>query len=666
MDPMRSSRQSISGSSSPGNPGSVSGDTSLMRNRNKRRDDAIRKKAEQELAKKNTRRGDKTLPSKKKANTVSSLKPAQAITVLETARIVQAAQLMAAKRADAVLAINEDGQLSGILTDKDIAYRVVAEGLDIRQTTVASVMTRNPISVYDKGNRNEALNIMVERKFRHLPVITDVSEDYDDEFDEGISERSVTSNVVGLLDITKCVFERLDDLERKVNEDQSIVSAMEVLERRGTVDSDHVGQMRVQHSCPDLGNVIQKVALENNTEEPASVGIRAYVKEAAKVMKDFHTTAVLVLNNAEDDKLGGIFTTKDIVLRVVAAGLDPNTTSVVRVMTPHPDSVTVDTSILDALKKLHIGHYLHLPVVDNNYPVGLVDVLELTIAMLNYLVSKESVPESSGNEGPMWNRFWNSTFKAGSVADDDFDRQSLHSDGQTPSIVSPSLMSAGHYLQGGYSLPPPRSHIPPAEGPRFQNYANVINDEASQYGVQSTVTAANQLDIEDRQFTFKLRDGKSGKVYRFVSSKTSFRELVEQIYQKCGIRVNPSSVNSFLRISYLDDENDVIHISSDKDLEEACAMAKRVKWTNLKIFLGDPLQEEFSSPQVTSPQLQQIKTSPAIIEREISEKSVIEKLPSKQSPGVVDFLKEAPMAVNVAISASIVVLAVVIITRLTN
>ncbi|KAJ1532412.1 hypothetical protein HK096_006924 [Nowakowskiella sp. JEL0078] len=657
---MRSSRQSISGSLSPGTPGSISGDASLLRTRNKRRDDAIRRKAEQELAKKNTRRGDKTPPSKKKANTVSSLKPASAITVLETARIVQAAQLMAAKRADAVLAINEEGQLSGILTDKDIAYRVVAEGLDIRQTTVASVMTRNPISVYDKGNRNEALNIMVERKFRHLPVITDVSEDYDEDFDEGVSERSVTSNVVGLLDITKCVFERLDDLERKVNEDQSIVSAMEVLERRGTVDSDHVGQMRVQHSCPDLGNVIQKVAMENNTEEPAAVGIRAYVREAAKVMKDFHTTAVLVLNNAEDDKLGGIFTTKDIVLRVVAAGLDPNTTSVVRVMTPHPDSVTVDTSILEALKKLHIGHYLHLPVIDNNYPVGLVDVLELTIAICLILkkVSKESVQENGANEGPMWNRFWNSTFNAGSVADDDFDRQSLLSDGQPPPSISGSVMSAGNYLQGGYPQPPLRSHTAPAEAPRFQHYSSLINDDASQYGAQSSITAANMLDIEDRQFTFKLREGKLGKVYRFVSSKTSFRDLVEQIYQKSGIRINLSLNNPSQRICYLDDENDVIHISSDKDLEEACAMAKRVKWTNLKIFLGDPPQEEFSSSQVKSQSL--------ITEKDISERSTTENTKSKHIPGIVDFLKEAPMAVNVAISASIVVLAMVIITRLTN
>lgn len=66
-----------------------------------------------------------------------------------------------------------------------------------------------------------------------------------------------------------------------------------------------------------------------------------------------------------------------------------------------------DTSILDALKKLHgmdfdvwayrdagvshafffiAGHYLHLPVVEAGAPIGLVDVMTLTISMLTYLV----------------------------------------------------------------------------------------------------------------------------------------------------------------------------------------------------------------------------------------------------------------------------------------
>lgn len=55
---------------------------------------------------------------------------------------------------------------------------------------------------------------MISRRFRHLPVISEV-EEYDG---EGFA---VQSHVVGLLDITKCVFERLDDLERKARSQES-------------------------------------------------------------------------------------------------------------------------------------------------------------------------------------------------------------------------------------------------------------------------------------------------------------------------------------------------------------------------------------------------------------------------------------------------------------
>lgn len=94
---------------------------------------------------------------------------------------------------------------------------------------------------------------------------------------------------------------------------------------------------------------------------------------------------------------------KDIVLRVIAAGLAPDSCSVVRVMTPHPDTALPSTSILDALKKMHgkfktidksddfftqifllsDGHYLNLPVLDEDRNiVGLIDVLRLTYATL--------------------------------------------------------------------------------------------------------------------------------------------------------------------------------------------------------------------------------------------------------------------------------------------
>jgi CBS domain-containing protein len=263
----------------------------------------------------------------------------------------------------------------------------------VRQTTVAHVMTCNPVSVQSITARNEALNIMVARRFRHLPVISSSSNNIN-RIDTTPSSRLASSspsptpsyhtdtvgtgntstNVVGLLDITKCVFERLDELERKVNEDGNIVKAMDALERRGAVASDHAGAIKALHAgCPDLLSVLTggissttadaKLALSGEDpaavvfdEEVPQVTVRASVREAARAMKEFHHTAVLVVANGstdKDDRLGGIFTTKDIVLRVIAAGLDPITTSVIRVMTPHPDSVSTDTTILEALKKLH-------------------------------------------------------------------------------------------------------------------------------------------------------------------------------------------------------------------------------------------------------------------------------------------------------------------------
>ncbi|KAJ3196698.1 hypothetical protein HK101_008037 [Irineochytrium annulatum] len=664
----------LSGSSSnnnSNNPSASSSTNDLFRHRNKKRDDNIRRKVEQELNRKSKRNsasgpGDRMRRSNK-SGTVSSLRPAPAITVLESARIVQAAQLMAAKRADAVLAVTEDGQLSGILTDKDIAYRVVAEGLDSRTTTVAQVMTRNPISVNDKGSRNEALNIMVARRFRHLPVIASTAEDDDEDFDDGSTEGGGVSsaaggggtNVVGLLDITKCVFERLDDLERKVNEDANIVAAMEVLERRGTVGSDHVDVIRSQHGCPDLGSVLTR----NNQEVP-EVSVKASVRDAARVMKDFHQTAILVLSASDgEDRLGGIFTTKDVVLRVIAAGLDPATTSVVRVMTPHPDSVPSSHTILDALKKLHVGHYLHLPVVDEMSVVGLVDVLTLTMAMLEYLLAKDGVadaPLAGADSGPMWNKFWNSTFAGGSIQDSESDIYSLNEDNR-------SITSANAYNQQQqqqmYAANNPiapghianfRASPPPARSPRsVSNGANNgINmrrdDTASSVAPQSTAFSYGHDDMT--RFGFKLRDPRTGKVYRFTSSASVLADLVTLVKTKTGLVAESGD----FRVSYEDDEGDLVHLSTDNDLEDAVVMARRAGWTKLSLSVavaGVSLPGAGGEKDVAGSS-EPAGTSNAVILRRPEDASFV------------DFFREAPLPVNVALSAGIVLVTAYIISRL--
>lgn len=156
----------------------------------------------------------------------------------------------------------------------------------------------------------------------------------------------------------------------------------------------YVQALRDKMSFPDLGSILDA------RTAPATVGVKTTVREAAKLMRERRTTAVCVMEN-DGKKIAGIFTSKDVVLRVIAAGLDSRTCSVVRVMTPHPDTGLPTLSIQDALRKMHSafspsgrngllltlvhtdGHYLNLPVVDEEGSlVGIVDVLKLTYATL--------------------------------------------------------------------------------------------------------------------------------------------------------------------------------------------------------------------------------------------------------------------------------------------
>nr|CAB3491573.1 unnamed protein product [Digitaria exilis] len=117
--------------------------------------------------------------------TVKRLRLSRALTVPESTTVLEVCRRMAARRADAALLTDSNALLCGILTDKDIATRVIARELKIDETPVWKVMTRHPIFVLSDTLAVEALQKMVQGKFRHLPVV-----------DNG--------EVVAMLDIAKC------------------------------------------------------------------------------------------------------------------------------------------------------------------------------------------------------------------------------------------------------------------------------------------------------------------------------------------------------------------------------------------------------------------------------------------------------------------------------
>jgi len=89
-------------------------------------------------------------------------------TVLEAARFMKEHNFGA-------LPVMRDGQLAGIISERDIMNRVVAAGRTPGTTSVAEVMTPNPRAVAADETVEECLFIMREFGFRHLPI-TDGSE----------------------------------------------------------------------------------------------------------------------------------------------------------------------------------------------------------------------------------------------------------------------------------------------------------------------------------------------------------------------------------------------------------------------------------------------------------------------------------------------------------
>jgi CBS domain-containing protein len=92
--------------------------------------------------------------------------------VSEADTVRDAAAKMAGARISAVV-VTEDDRLVGILTERDISAKVVAEGLDAEQVPVSDVMTPNPDTLAPDDPPASALELMRVRGYRHLPVVVD-------------------------------------------------------------------------------------------------------------------------------------------------------------------------------------------------------------------------------------------------------------------------------------------------------------------------------------------------------------------------------------------------------------------------------------------------------------------------------------------------------------
>jgi len=89
--------------------------------------------------------------------------------------VEQAARLM--KKEDVgpipVIESRQSKKLLGIVTDRDMAVKVVAEGRDNKKTKVEEIMTRNPVTCHPNDDLQVALDAMAQHQIRRVPVVDD-------------------------------------------------------------------------------------------------------------------------------------------------------------------------------------------------------------------------------------------------------------------------------------------------------------------------------------------------------------------------------------------------------------------------------------------------------------------------------------------------------------
>ncbi|KAJ5911463.1 uncharacterized protein N7473_000766 [Penicillium subrubescens] len=425
---------------------------------------------------------------------------------------------------------------------------------------------------------------MVRKGFRHLPVMDE------------------NQDISGILDITKCFYDAMEKLERAYSSSRKLYDALEGVQTElGSSQPQQVIQyveaLRSKMSGPTLETVLDGMP-------PVTVSVRTTVKDAAALMKEHHTTALLV---QDQGSITGIFTSKDIVLRVIAPGLDPATCSVVRVMTPHPDFAPSDMSIQAALRKMHDGHYLNLPVMNEGGEiVGMVDVLKLTYATLEQI----NTMSTQDDEGPAWNKFW------------------LSMDHESDSMVSGS-QPAPHT--------PHRSVMSPDLARSQYDNSVLPNESASHHGGEEHSEVASQHHqhhhAENVPFPFKFK-APSGRVHRVnVLSSSGVSDLVAQVTAKLGTEIEAVGgeavveegrlSNTGYALSYMDNEGDTVSITTDQDMLDAIDLARRAHRDKVDLFVHDPAQPPI--PATLDPQ--PAKPATPVIEEP---KSVVTEVPSEE------------------------------------
>jgi CBS domain-containing protein len=104
---------------------------------------------------------------------ILKLKGRAVSTVRPNATLLDVAKKLGSKKIGAIVVVGENGNVTGIISERDIIRAVAERGAPALSLMVSEVMTRNVVSCQETSELDELMETMTKGRFRHLPVIED-------------------------------------------------------------------------------------------------------------------------------------------------------------------------------------------------------------------------------------------------------------------------------------------------------------------------------------------------------------------------------------------------------------------------------------------------------------------------------------------------------------
>ena len=116
--------------------------------------------------------------------------------------------------------------------------------------------------------------------------------------------------------------------------------------------------------------------------EPLIIELGTCLENVLENMQKTNNNCVLTLSN---DRLNGILTERDILLKVTGKGYDLQLTTIDEFITPNPEYVSPEDPLAYALNKMYVGGFRNVPVVnDEMYPIGIISISDIISTIADY------------------------------------------------------------------------------------------------------------------------------------------------------------------------------------------------------------------------------------------------------------------------------------------